>query len=47
MVKEKRCAYCSDIIIGESYEETIDGEEYSFHAKDCADAFKKNSITTP
>lgn len=40
MVKEKICALCDDIIIGEPYFETINGEEYAFHDKDCVDRYK-------
>lgn len=41
MAEEKKCAYCGGVIAGEPYIENINGKEYRFHTKACADAFKK------
>ena len=40
LAKSPRCGYCGGVIAYKPYTETIGGHKYTFHAKQCAIAFK-------
>ena len=40
-MKWPHCAFCNGIIAYEPYVEVIDGKKVPFHAKACAEAYKK------
>ncbi len=40
-----KCAFCNGVIAFEPYKEVIKGKELLFHAKPCADEYKKKTIT--
>lgn len=40
MANHPKCGYCGGVIVYKPYTETIAGTKYSFHAKQCAVAFR-------
>ena len=41
MVKHPKCGYCGGVIVYKPYVETIGNKEMTFHAKSCANVYKK------
>ncbi len=41
------CAFCGGVIAFPPYKEVVEGKTLSFHAKPCADEYRKRKVSQP